>query len=133
MLLADPPGSGGASVGRLPARPSPAAGAPGDRHPGRPGHPARPAPGQGKLLEVRAECLRFTPAEARTYLVERMGLSLSDAEIEALAARTEGWPAALQLAGLSLVGREDVGGFVRDFTGTHRFILDFITLLAPAR
>jgi LuxR family maltose regulon positive regulatory protein len=82
---------------------------------------------RGELLEVRADTLRFTVAEARAFLVERMGLDLSDADVEALVARTEGWPAALQLAGLSLVGRENVGGFVRAFAGTYRFILDFIT------
>jgi LuxR family transcriptional regulator, maltose regulon positive regulatory protein len=82
---------------------------------------------RGELLEIRGETLRFTVPEGRAFLVDRMGLHLSDADIEALVARTEGWPAALQLAGLSLVGREDVGAFVRDFAGTHRFVLDFIT------
>ncbi len=82
---------------------------------------------RGKLLEVRGDVLRFTVPEAGSFFVERMGVDLSDADVEALVARTEGWPAALQLAGLSLVGREDVAAFVRDFAGTHRFVLDFIT------
>ena len=82
---------------------------------------------RGELLEIRGDALRFTVAEARTFLRERMGVDLSDTDVEALVARTEGWPAALQLAGLSLVGRDDAGGFVRDFAGTHRFLLDFIT------
>jgi LuxR family maltose regulon positive regulatory protein len=56
-----------------------------------------------------------------------MGLTLADADIEALVARTEGWPAVLQLAGLSLAGRADASRFVRDFAATHRFVLDFIT------
>ncbi len=82
---------------------------------------------RGELLEVRADRLRFTSDETRMFLAGRMGLDLPDADVEALVARTEGWPAALQLAGLSLAGRADVSAYVRDFAGTHRFILDFVT------
>jgi LuxR family transcriptional regulator, maltose regulon positive regulatory protein len=82
---------------------------------------------RGELLEVRADALRFTTEEARTFLAERMGLALSDSDVESLVARTEGWPAVLQLAGLSLAGRADVSSYVRDFAATHRFVLDFIT------
>ena len=60
---------------------------------------------RGELLEVRADALRFTSEEARSFFAERMGLALSDADVETLVARTEGWPAVLQLAGLSLTGR----------------------------
>ena len=52
---------------------------------------------------------------------------MSDSDVETLVARTEGWPAVLQLAGLSLAGRTDVAGCVHDFAATHRFVLDFIT------
>jgi LuxR family maltose regulon positive regulatory protein len=82
---------------------------------------------RGELLEVRAEALRFTSEEARSFFAERMGLALSDSDIETLVARTEGWPAVLQLAGLSLAGRTDVSGYVSAFAATHRFVLDFIT------
>jgi LuxR family transcriptional regulator, maltose regulon positive regulatory protein len=82
---------------------------------------------RAELLEVRADALRFTSEEARSFFAERMGLALSDSEIETLVARTEGWPAVLQLAGLSLTGRTDVPGYVREFAATHRFVLDFIT------
>jgi len=82
---------------------------------------------RGELLEVRAEALRFTSEDARSFFAERMGLALSDSDVETLVARTEGWPAVLQLAGLSLAGRTDVSGYVRDFAATHRFVLDFIT------
>ena len=82
---------------------------------------------RGELLEVRAEALRFTTEEARSFFAERMRLALSDSDVETLVARSEGWPAVLQLAGLSLVGRTDVSGYVRDFAATHRFVLDFIT------
>ena len=82
---------------------------------------------RGELLEVRAEALRFTSEEARSFFAERMGLALSDSDVETLVARTEGWPAVLQLAGLSLAGRTDASRYVRDFAATHRFVLDFIT------
>ena len=81
---------------------------------------------RGELLEVRADALRFTTLEARSFLAERMGLAMADADVEVLVARTEGWPAVLQLAGLSLSGRADASSFVRDFAATHRFVLDFI-------
>ncbi len=70
--------------------------------------------------------LRFTSEEARSFFAERMGLALSDSDVETLVARTEGWPAVLQLAGLSLAGRADVSGYVRGFAATNRFVLDFI-------
>jgi LuxR family transcriptional regulator, maltose regulon positive regulatory protein len=82
---------------------------------------------RGELLEVRADALRFTTEEARSFLAERMGLTLSDSDVETLVARTEGWPAVLQLAGFSLAGRADVSSYVRDFAATHRFVLDFIS------
>jgi LuxR family maltose regulon positive regulatory protein len=81
---------------------------------------------RAELVEIRAADLRFTPEEATDFLAHRMGVALSMADVEMLVERTEGWPAALQLAGLSLVGRADVAGFVREFAGTHRFVLDFI-------
>jgi len=83
----------------------------------------------GQLAELRAAELRFTPAEAATLLRQapaRSGGPLSDAVVTALAARTEGWAAGLQLAALSLRGQPDAEGFVSAFTGSHRFILDFL-------
>ncbi|HEY6056566.1 MAG TPA: hypothetical protein VIV06_00965, partial [Candidatus Limnocylindrales bacterium] len=80
----------------------------------------------GELLEVRADALRFTLDEARAFFAERMGLALSASDLETLVARTEGWPAVLQLAGLSLAQRADVAGGVRDFAATHRFVLDYV-------
>jgi LuxR family transcriptional regulator, maltose regulon positive regulatory protein len=82
---------------------------------------------RAELVEVRAETLRFTSDEARRFLAERMGVQLSDPDLETLLAKVEGWPAALQLAGLSLAGAGNAAQFVRDFAGTHRFILDFIS------
>jgi LuxR family transcriptional regulator, maltose regulon positive regulatory protein len=81
----------------------------------------------GELLELRADALRFTDQEAKVFLSDRMGVQLSDDELATLMARTEGWPAVLQLAGLSLAGQTDVSRRVRDFAASHRYVLDYIT------
>ena len=81
---------------------------------------------RGELVEIRAADLRFTPAEAAAYLNEVMGLDLGASEIVALEARTEGWIAALQLAALSIQGRDDVAGFIAGFAGDDRYIVDFL-------
>src|ERR687898_2286503 len=81
---------------------------------------------RGQLTEVRAADLRFTPSEAAEFLKGVMGLDLSEEDIAALETRTEGWIAGLQLAALSMRGREDVPGFVRAFAGDNRYILDYL-------
>jgi LuxR family maltose regulon positive regulatory protein len=81
---------------------------------------------RGQLTELRAADLRFTPAEAAEFLNRMMGLHLSEGDITALEARTEGWIAGLQLAALSLQGREDRASFIQAFTGSHRFVLDYL-------
>jgi LuxR family transcriptional regulator, maltose regulon positive regulatory protein len=81
---------------------------------------------RGQLTELRAADLRFTPAEAAAFLNSAMGLDLSAGEIAALEERTEGWIAGLQLAALSLRGREDVPAFIRAFAGDHRYIADYL-------
>jgi LuxR family maltose regulon positive regulatory protein len=81
---------------------------------------------RGQLTELRAADLRFTPAEAADFLNRMMGLNLKDADIAALEARTEGWIAGLQLAALSMQGRSDTSGFIQAFTGSHRFVLDYL-------
>jgi ATP/maltotriose-dependent transcriptional regulator MalT len=82
---------------------------------------------RSQLIELRAEDLRFTPDEAATFLNRVMGLNLSGDDIAALAARTEGWIVGLQMAALSMQGREDRHGFVSAFTGSQRYILDYLT------
>ncbi|TDW92210.1 LuxR C-terminal-related transcriptional regulator [Kribbella sp. VKM Ac-2566] len=82
--------------------------------------------GQGELVEIRVADLRFTPDEAAAYLSETMGLSLTAQEILMLERRTEGWIAALQLAALSMQGREDVAGFVAGFGGDDRYVVDYL-------
>ena len=81
---------------------------------------------RGQLTELRAADLRFTPAEAAAFLNQVMGLNLSAEEIAALETRTEGWIAGLQLAALSMQGREDVAGFIRSFAGDNRYIVDYL-------
>ncbi|MCE7983348.1 MAG: helix-turn-helix transcriptional regulator [Caldilinea sp. CFX5] len=81
---------------------------------------------RGELNEVRAADLRFTPAEAADFLNQMMGLTLAAEQITALGVRTEGWIAGLQLAALSLRGREDIPGFIQAFTGDHRYIGDYL-------
>jgi LuxR family transcriptional regulator, maltose regulon positive regulatory protein len=81
---------------------------------------------RGELVEVRAADLRFTADEAAVFLNEVMGLDLDLGHIEALETRTEGWAAGLQLAALSARGHPEVGDFVEAFTGSHRFVLDYL-------
>lgn len=81
---------------------------------------------RGQLTELRAADLRFTAHEAAEFLNHAMGLSLSPGDVAALERRTEGWIAALQLAALSMKGQEDVGHFIQSFTGSHRFIMDYL-------
>jgi LuxR family maltose regulon positive regulatory protein len=79
-----------------------------------------------ELTELRATDLRFTPDEAKSFLNQVMGLGLSAPDVDALETRTEGWIAGLQLVALSLRGRADVSGFIGAFTGSHRFVLDYL-------
>jgi LuxR family maltose regulon positive regulatory protein len=81
---------------------------------------------RGELVEVRAADLRFTLEEVAAYLNEVVGLDLAANDIAALEGRTEGWIAALQLAALSMRGRDDVAGFIAGFAGDDRYIVDYL-------
>ena len=81
---------------------------------------------RGQLAELRAAELRFTTGEAAALLGAAAGPVLPDTAVVALTARTEGWAAGLQLAALSLRGRTDAAGFVAAFSGSHRFVLDYL-------
>jgi LuxR family transcriptional regulator, maltose regulon positive regulatory protein len=81
---------------------------------------------RGELIEIRAAELRFTPDEAAAYLNELMGLQLTARDVAALEGRTEGWIAALQLAALSMQGRDDVAGFIDGFAGDDRYVVDYL-------
>jgi LuxR family transcriptional regulator, maltose regulon positive regulatory protein len=81
---------------------------------------------RGELVEIRAADLRFTLDEAAAYLNDVTGLDLAASDIAALERRTEGWIAALQLAALSMQGRDDVAGFIAGFAGDDRYIVDYL-------
>jgi LuxR family transcriptional regulator, maltose regulon positive regulatory protein len=81
---------------------------------------------RGQLAELRADDLRFTGNEAAALLGETAGPGLPATAVAALVARTEGWAAGLQLAGLSLRGHADPAGFAAAFRGSHRFVLDYL-------
>jgi LuxR family transcriptional regulator, maltose regulon positive regulatory protein len=82
--------------------------------------------GRGQLAELRTDELRFTAEEAVALLRAAIGGDLPGEAVAALAARTEGWAAGLQLAALSLQGNTDVAGFVAAFSGSHRYVLDYL-------
>src|SRR5260370_21354814 len=81
---------------------------------------------RGQLIEIRSSDLRFTQEETTSFLTEGMGLPFSAEDVAILSQRTEGWIAGLQLAALSLRKREDLSAFVKDFAGSHRFVLDYV-------
>ena len=87
---------------------------------------------RGQTAELRTADLRFTEAEAAQFLNEVMGLDLDAPSVAALEERTEGWIAGLQMASiamqshLSLRDRKDVRGFIAGFSGTNRYILDYL-------
>jgi LuxR family maltose regulon positive regulatory protein len=82
---------------------------------------------RGLLSELRERDLRFTPEEAAELLHAAVGPELPEAAVAALVERTEGWVAGLQLAALSLEGRGDIAAFVAGFSGSHRYVLDYLT------
>jgi LuxR family maltose regulon positive regulatory protein len=81
---------------------------------------------RNRLIEIRAQDLRFSKEEAAEFLNRTMDLELSVDDISALEERTEGWIAGLQLAALSMQGRDDVSAFVRAFTGSHVYVAEYL-------
>jgi LuxR family maltose regulon positive regulatory protein len=81
---------------------------------------------RGQVLEIHQDDLRFTADETADFLNRVMGLTLTPEEIFALEHRTEGWIAGLQLAALSMQRRGDLSDFIQAFTGSNRFILDYL-------
>ena len=79
-----------------------------------------------QLTELCATDLRFSSSEAAEFLNQVMGLGLTGEDVATLETRTEGWIAGLQMAALSMRGRKDVTAFIRTFSGSHRFILDYL-------
>lgn len=81
---------------------------------------------RNQMVEIRADQLCFTPDEVADFVNGVMGLHLSAGEISAMHVRTEGWIAGLQLASLSMLGCKDVPGFISAFSGSHRYIMDYL-------
>src|SRR5437588_9928914 len=101
--------------------------------PGDPPLPLARLRAQGQLTEVRTADLRFGAAEVNTFLQTVMGLDLEASAIAILERRTEGWIVGLQLAALSLQGRADVSRFLAAFSGSHRYVLDYLSEEVLAR
>jgi LuxR family maltose regulon positive regulatory protein len=81
----------------------------------------------GQLTELREADLRFSPEETAALLRMAVGRELPEAAVAALGDRTEGWAAGLQLAALSLQGHADISAFVEEFSGSHRYVLDYLS------
>lgn len=79
-----------------------------------------------EINEIRAKDLRFTRREAAAFLTDVMELPLSQNHVREIDRRTEGWAAGLQMAAISLQGRNDISEFLRGFSGSHRFVLDYL-------
>lgn len=82
--------------------------------------------GQGFLLEIRMQDLRFTKEEARQFLTREIQTALSDQTLSQLTTWTEGWISGLQMAALSLQGREDPEEYIQSFSGSNKYILDYL-------
>ena len=82
---------------------------------------------RNQMTEIRAGDLRFTAGETEQFLADVMGLSLSEADINALEAKTEGWAVGLHLVGLSIKERESPSEFISRLSGSQRFILSYLT------
>ena len=82
--------------------------------------------GRGQLMEIRLSHLRFTADEAGLYLAQCPGQQLNDEDAAALTAKTEGWIAGLQMAAVALQGHQEAVEFIKDFSGTNRYILDYL-------
>lgn len=81
---------------------------------------------RGQLLEVNVEALRFVPDEAGHFFAETMGTPLRAEQVAALAQRTEGWAAGLQLAALSLRDHPNAEAFITALRGSHQLIADYL-------
>ena len=81
---------------------------------------------RGELLELRAYDLRFESQDAMTYLNQRMGLHLSERQVSELVVRTEGWVGGLQMAALAMRDHPDIAHFIDDFSGSNRYVMDYL-------
>ncbi|MFN2234801.1 MAG: LuxR C-terminal-related transcriptional regulator [Anaerolineales bacterium] len=81
---------------------------------------------QDQLLEVRMSDLRFNQAECTQFISKVLDTNISKKDLVKLQNRTEGWVSGLQMAVMTLQGREDISEFIDSFSGSHRYILDYL-------
>lgn len=81
---------------------------------------------RSQSIEIRNDALRFTFEETRELITRIAGCVLSSNDIETLEEKTEGWAAGLQMAALSMQGKKDPSEFIRLFSGSHRYIMDYL-------
>ncbi len=82
--------------------------------------------GRGTLVEVVADDLRFTDEEAARLLKEMLGAPLSAEQTATMNAHTEGWVVGLKMAALSMRGEKDIDALISGFTGSHRYVMDYL-------
>jgi LuxR family transcriptional regulator, maltose regulon positive regulatory protein len=88
---------------------------------------------RGEMAELRASDLRFTTEETAAFLEKTVGSRLSAKDVAELEERTEGWVAGLQLAALALRDRSDISSFIAAFTGSNRYVVDYLAEEVLAR
>jgi LuxR family maltose regulon positive regulatory protein len=88
---------------------------------------------RGELLELRAHDLRFESEDALTYFNQMMGLNLSERQVSELVARTEGWVGGLQMAALAMRDHPDIPHFIDAFSGSNRYVMDYLAEEVLAR
>jgi len=81
---------------------------------------------QGQVLDLGPQDLRFVAEETRQFLNQSMALGLTEPQVQALDARTEGWPAGLHMAAVALARQSDASAFISSFTGSHRVVQDYL-------
>jgi len=81
---------------------------------------------QGQMVEIRVADMRFRQSEIAEFMTQIMELELAEKNISALGMRTEGWIAGLKLAAISMRGNNDISGFIESFTGSNRYIIDYL-------
>jgi LuxR family maltose regulon positive regulatory protein len=81
---------------------------------------------KGEVAEIRASDLSFTTDEATTFIKKAAGITLSEQDLSILENRTEGWVAGLKMAALSLQGKRDISGYIKAFSGSNRYIIDYL-------
>ena len=81
---------------------------------------------RGELGEIRVQELRFTPEEIALFMQQAIESPLDEQDIAILAERTEGWPAGLRLAALTLITSDDIHGRLVELPADNRYVMDYL-------